>query len=249
MKLIGHRGVMSEVPQNTLQSFDSAIRQGVSMIELDTVLAKSGEVVVFHDDTVDNITRNQASGSISSFTYDELRQLNVHDGFNDGIFYQIPTLEEVIELVDQLALELHHRVQINVELKGHNTAEPVAKIIDNYMKKGFTPNDFIISSFRHNELEIFHRLIPSIDIAVLIDEDQWKNLEKPIELTKRMGGVAINPDISCVTEEFVNEAHKWGLKVNVWTVKTQEDYDACLRLGVDGVFTNTLKLDISKREK
>lgn len=244
MKLIGHRGVMSEVPQNTLQSFDSAIRQGVSMIELDTVLAKSGEVMVFHDDTVDSITRNQASGSVSSFTYDELRQLNVNDGFNDGIFYQIPTLEEVIELVDQLALE-HHRVQINVELKGSNTAKPVAKIIDDYMKKGFTPNDFIISSFRHNELEIFHRLIPSIDIAVLIDEDQWKKLDQPIELTKRMGGVAINPGISFVNEDFVKEAHRAGLKVNVWTVKTQEDYDAMKRLGVDGVFTNTLKLDRS----
>ena len=246
MELIGHRGLMAEVPQNTLDSFDAAIRGGLRMIELDSVLAKSGEVMVFHDDDVDRITRNQASGSVSSFTYDELRQLNVHDGFNDGKFYQIPTLVEVIELVDQLSLELGHRARINIELKGSSTAKPVAKILTEYLTRGFTHDDFIISSFRHDELDHFRKLIPSIDIAVLIDSDQLEDLgdtQAAIELTKRLGGVAINPGIEFVSVDLVNEAHLAGLKVNVWTVKTQEHYDAMKTIGVDAVFTNTLKLE------
>jgi glycerophosphoryl diester phosphodiesterase len=247
MELIGHRGLMAEVSQNTLQSFDHAIRRGIRIIELDVVLCKSGEVMVFHDDDVEKITRNQAIGDVSNFTYDELKKLNVHDGFNDGKFYQIPSLIEVLELVDQLASELGHRAKVNVELKGSNTAEPVAKLIDEYVTKGFTLDDFIISSFRHNELETFRQLIPSIDIAVLIDSDQWESLGKNnkavVELTKTLGGVALNPDIDFVTQDLVNTAHASGLRVNVWTIETQEDYDTMKRLGVDAVFTNTLKLN------
>jgi glycerophosphoryl diester phosphodiesterase len=48
---IGHRGAMGYEPENTLASFAKAIELSVDAIELDVHLAKSGELVVIHDDT------------------------------------------------------------------------------------------------------------------------------------------------------------------------------------------------------
>ena len=119
---------MNDCPQNTIQSFELAIRSGVNMIEFDVQTAKTGEVIIFHDDDAYKITRGSSSNEIIiNLTFDEIRQLNVHDGFNidNNIFYQIPTLEEVLELVNKLGNELGTKTRINIELKSDATAEPV----------------------------------------------------------------------------------------------------------------------------
>src|SRR4051812_19850525 len=95
-ELIGHRGVMAEVPQNTLESISRALELGANAIEFDTQITKTGEVVLFHDSDVKKITRGQAQGPVNSFSLKEIKKLNVHDGFNDGHFYQIPTLEQTL---------------------------------------------------------------------------------------------------------------------------------------------------------
>jgi len=111
----------------------------------------------------------------------------------------------------------------------------------------FIPDDFIVSSFRHDELKTFKQLSPKIEIAVLIDEDQWemmgKSCKDAIELTKLLGGTGLNPGIDFVSAEMVLTCHQAGLRVNVWTIKTQEDYDRMKSLGVDAVFVNTLRLE------
>jgi len=248
MELIAHRGCMAEVPQNTLNSFEAAIRQGAKMIELDVVICKTGEIIIFHDDDVETITRGQVRGAIDSFTFEELRQFNVHDGFNDGNFYQIPTLQELLELVKKLSLELGYKTRTNIELKGPGTALPVSIIIEEYMRtKEFISDDIIVSSFRHDELKTFKQLLPDIEIAVLLGDDQWemmgKSCKDAIELTKSLGGTALNPCIDFVSAEMILTCHQAGLRVNVWTIKTQEEYNRMKVLEVDAVFVNTQKLE------
>ena len=54
--VIGHRGAMGYVTENTIASVEKAIDLGVSMVEIDVFRIRSGEVVVFHDDRVDDLT-------------------------------------------------------------------------------------------------------------------------------------------------------------------------------------------------
>jgi len=53
---IGHRGAMGYAPENTLLSFRKALELRCDMIELDVRLCKSGELIVFHDDTLERTT-------------------------------------------------------------------------------------------------------------------------------------------------------------------------------------------------
>ena len=60
--VIGHRGAMGHETENTLASIQKALDLGVDMIEFDVFKIKSGEIVVFHDETVDRLAN--ATGRI-----------------------------------------------------------------------------------------------------------------------------------------------------------------------------------------
>ncbi len=55
-KLVGHRGACDVAPENTLASFERAVRDGADIIELDVRLCRDGQVVVMHDARVDRTT-------------------------------------------------------------------------------------------------------------------------------------------------------------------------------------------------
>jgi hypothetical protein len=102
MQIIGHRGVMGEAPQNTLASFEMAIKAGLPAIEMDARLAITGEVIIFHEWEVSKVTVGASQGALKVYPFKKLRKLDVNDGFSGGP-YQIPTLEEVLDLVDRYA--------------------------------------------------------------------------------------------------------------------------------------------------
>lgn len=247
MKIIGHRGAMGDYPQNTLESFKAAIEAGFDMIECDVQLLPEGKVIVFHDQDLTLVTGNQDHSSVKNFTYENLKKINVHDNKGeDSKTYQIPLLKDVLNLV------IKRHIKINIELKGIGTALPTARIIEKYLKKGCQINDFIVSSFLHDELAKFKRTSSKINIALLVDSNQWEKefiyddrliVKKAIS----MKAVAINPSIKFVNKNMVNKAHKAGLGVNVWTVDTPKELNRMHQMGVDGVFVNYLTLANPKR--
>lgn len=62
LEIIGHRGAEGHFAENTLPSIAKAMELGVDGIELDVFLCRSGELVVFHDKTLDKL--NDAKGYI-----------------------------------------------------------------------------------------------------------------------------------------------------------------------------------------
>ena len=41
-----------------------------------------------------------------------------------------------------------------------------------------------------------------------------------------------------LTQEFIDDAHRRGIKVHVWTVNEAEDIERFNAMGVDGIFCN-----------
>ncbi len=68
--IIGHRGVPSLLPENTLESAVKALELGVDGNEYDVYLSADNHVVVMHDTTVDRTT--DGSGNVEEMTLDEL---------------------------------------------------------------------------------------------------------------------------------------------------------------------------------
>lgn len=217
---IGHRGAMGYEPENTLLSFKKALELGVDAIELDVYVCKTGELVVIHDDKVDRTTNG--GGYVMEKTFDELRKLDAGKG------EKIPTLSEVLDLVNR-------KVKVNIELKGVGTAKPVSDLVKYYVgNKGWNFDDFIVSSFNHYELKEFSALSPNVKIGVLI-------VGIPLgfaEFAEKLNAYSVNLCVEFINQEFVDDAHKRGMKVFVWTVNDLDEIKRIKSLGVDGIFSN-----------
>ena len=217
---VGHRGAMGYAPENTLLSFQKAMKLGVDMIELDVHVCKSGELVVIHDETVDRTTNGH--GYIAEMNLQELQKLDAGKGEH------IPTLREVLKFIDR-------KVKINIELKGKKTAQPTCKVIQEYVRDRLWQNDdFLVSSFDYDELKVCREPSLSIALGILISEQEFNYAE----ITKELGAKAVIPEYLLVNEKYVNDAHERGLQVMVWTVNEKNNIARMKQMGVDGIISN-----------
>ena len=68
-KIFAHRGASAYAPENTMEAFELAAKQGADGIELDVHVTKDGEVVVTHDEKIDRVSNG--SGFIKDMTLRE----------------------------------------------------------------------------------------------------------------------------------------------------------------------------------
>jgi glycerophosphoryl diester phosphodiesterase len=220
MLKIGHRGAKAYEPENTLQAFQKALDLNSDGIELDVHLSSDGYIIVIHDETIDRTTNGK--GLVSSFTLAELKSFLI-----DGK-YQIPTLNEVFDLVDKRCL-------INIELKGLGTAPKVVALIEKYIaEKNWNYNHFIISSFEWNMLEETSNLNPNISIGVLTEE----NLDTALAFAEKIKAKSIHPDFNLLNEENVHQMQDKGFLILPWTVNSEEDIQKIKSYKVNGIISD-----------
>lgn len=219
---IGHRGAKGYEPENTLVSFEKAIEMGADGIELDVHLSLDGHLVVIHDETIDRTTNGK--GAVDQLTLAELKSFRINEK------YEIPTLEEVLDLVNQ-------RCFVNIELKNHETAEKVVQLIENYIsEKNWNHSQFIVSSFDWNALQQVRFLNENIRIGVLTETD----LDLAISFARFMKAEALHPDFQLLTNEYVAAIKEKGILVLPWTVNEIDAIERIKSFKVDGIITDYL---------
>ena len=220
MLIIGHRGASGKAPENTLASFEKAIRMGVKMVELDVHQCASGELVVIHDEKINRTTTEK--GFVAEKTLEELKRADAGEG------EKIPALREVLNLVNR-------RAKINIELKGAGVAVPTSALLNEYRENhGWTTEDFCISSFDHQQLRQFRKLDDTTKIGILYDR-------KPhgfVELSQVLHAASVNISLRTVNPQWVKMIHASSLEVWAYTVNKLSDFNRLKQMGVDAVFTN-----------
>ncbi|MGH3518257.1 MAG: glycerophosphodiester phosphodiesterase [Haloechinothrix sp.] len=142
--VIGHRGASGYRPEHTLASYELAARMGADYIEPDLVTTSDGVVVARHEPEIggttdvaerpefaDRKTTKSLDGvSVTGwfaedFTLAELKTLRAKERIpelrpNNTRFdgrYQVPTLQEIIDLAKRLSKELGREIGIYPETK------------------------------------------------------------------------------------------------------------------------------------
>ncbi|MFV0564682.1 MAG: glycerophosphodiester phosphodiesterase [Flavobacteriaceae bacterium] len=221
MLRLGHRGAKAYVAENTIASIKRALSYNIDGVEIDVHCCATGELVVFHDATVDRMTNG--SGTIKNMALGELKQLKV-----DGRF-QIPILTEVLDVVGNKKI-------INIELKGENTAMPTCNIIKDYIaNKGWAYANFLVSSFQYGELEVVYKTNPKIPIGVLTKA----NINDALAFAKTVSAVAIHPNYALLTDVNVKQVQLQGYKVYTWTVNGPKTILRMKQYGVNGIISDT----------
>jgi len=151
-----HRGRHSEeIPENSLAAFRNAVDSGFG-IELDLQLSSDGEVMVFHDYTLDRMTGE--TGTLSEQTAEQLSALRLLTSTGLPTEEKIPTLTEVLALVDG-------KVPLLIELKGENSDTALCEAADRilqsyhgaYCVESFNP--LLIGWYKTNRPDVLRGLL------------------------------------------------------------------------------------------
>ena len=216
-KPIAHRGLHDQTrTENSMAAFKNAIEKGYN-IETDVHLLKSGEVVVFHDNTLKRVCG--IDRSISSLTLDDVKG----DKFLLPNGEHIPLFSEMLDLVDgktgillELKIDFHsdHRLEKAVYnlIKGKESWIAV---------QSFSP--FIISWFREFAPEFYRGVLSDTFV-------QWLHIVN-FKKTKP-NFVAFNIKHVKSIHSFCN---KHNLNLLVWTIRKNEQLSQAMKNNVNNV--------------
>ncbi|AFG38715.1 glycerophosphodiester phosphodiesterase [Spirochaeta africana] len=241
--VIAHRGGAEIFPENTLYAFRRADDLGADILEMDVHATADGVPVVIHDETVDRTTNG--SGLVSSFTLEELQQLDAGYWFeqpagSDEFPYryrdlQIPTLREVFQ-----AFPDAHMI---VETKENNPALAAAMIelVQEYGREERT----MLASFHHEMLVYFREHLPTTVTHASSDEvipfliASWLRLEGLLSPQHEAFVVPIRHGrLPVITRRFLAAADARGLATAAWTINTPEQLLQLAEKGAWGLITD-----------
>lgn len=226
---IAHRGAMAEAPENTLASFQLALKQGCNALELDVQLSADKELVVCHDPTIDRTTNGR--GAIVAMTAKELKRYDAGSWFHKSYAGErIPLLREVFELVPK-------HVPINIELKmipayDHVIQRQLIQLLAHCDRM----ESVFVSSFDHRCLIELKQLEPAVRIGLLYG-NQLVHPRKYARLFEQHV-FSLHPHYEAIREAEIRDAVAHGLRVYPWTVNEAEQMRHCIRRGVSGIITN-----------
>ena len=244
--VIAHRGISAKAPENTLASFEFAASvSGIDMIELDVRLSKEEEVIVLHDRTLQRTSTG--NGPARNYSLEEIRRFDAGSWFHPTFSEQrIPTLGEVFQRIGG-------KLWVDVEIKSDLLhREPPGlleeKVIDAVHKYGMDDR-VLFSSFDHRLLAAIKKKKPSAITGVLFNfsHDFGK---MPSHLAKRVGASVFVCAKRELTHRMVDDAHKHGIAVYVYTLNSISDAKKMLTYGVDGIMSNNADdiIDVIKKQ-
>jgi len=203
--VIGHRGASGYLPEHTLESYQRAARLGADFVEPDLVMTKDGHLIARHepllDGTTDVATRPEFADRkttklldgvkttgfyASDFMLFEIKRLRAIQPRGDrpqefNGRYEIPTLEEIIELARREGFLGGRVVGIYPETKhptfhyvlGLPLEDKLVEVLDRYqLNRPDSP--VIIQSFETANLQ-YLRKKTSVRLVQLIDADDVAN--------------------------------------------------------------------------
>ncbi|QUM72320.1 glycerophosphodiester phosphodiesterase [Sphingopyxis granuli] len=273
--VIAHRGASGERPEHTLASYELAIEQGADFIEPDLVLTKDGVLVARHENEISETTdvadrpefadrkatrridgKDVTGWFTEDFTLAELKTLRAKERIprlrgtaHDGKF-EVPTFEEILDLLARVNMEREHPVGVYPETKhpGYFAAiglpheAPLLALLEKYGYRGRAAPVFI-QSFEVANLKAI-RAKSDLPLIQLMDDEggpaddprmSYAAMASPAGL-KAVAAYAdgIGPNKVMVIPRgmlgtlgdptsLVRDAHAAGLKVHPWTFR-RENY-------------------------
>jgi glycerophosphoryl diester phosphodiesterase len=229
--ILGHRGARAYYAENTLLSFEQAIIQGADGIELDIHYSKDGQIMVFHDFTLDRMCG--VKGAIYEFTAEALKKFKVQ--FKNQ-YEQIPTLDEVLQLIVALQQKFGRLLIVNVELKAGSDFYPDIEEKALALCYTYLPKEQVIfSSFDHYAL----KRIKEIDRTALTGILTASALVDPWEYVEKLEANFYHPNYQSLTGPTMKAFFERGIKLNPYTVNDVKIARSLIENGLNALITDT----------
>lgn len=220
--LIAHRGASLMAPENSLAAFAIAQAQGADAMETDLRITLDGELVLFHDSTLERTSNGR--GPLFAQSLAELKQWQLRGPDGQLTGERIPTL---IELLAATQAEM----PLLLELKDwrfvdRRHAEKLVRTLAHY---GVLAKCAIIS-FNQALVTAIRQVNPTIPVGMI-------TLTNPIP---QAGGELLGPfwPLLWINPFYVAWAHRLGQIVAPLDTTPERRMDRYLRMGVDAVLAD-----------
>lgn len=193
--LQAHRGGRGETTEESLRAFGKALELGVSTLELDIVLTKDGQPLVWHDPIIDSTkcadTAPAFAGDpmypyvgklVRDLTLQQVRTLDcgklLRDFPNAEVVphNKIATLPEVFALADSYGADVRYNIETKVEADKPETSAEPAQFVDVILaavRSAGKVDRVEIQSFDWRTLPMVRQAEPSIPLVALWNDMTW----------------------------------------------------------------------------
>ncbi len=236
---IGHMGSRGPFVQNTTEAFIEGAKRGYYGLELDLRVSSDGVFYICHDNIfkpylfTDSTLHGQPMGA---FTWEELKDLEIKNTRDSTVYYSTLTRFE-----DYLQIIKDNDVKAIIELKwtngiNNNDTSNVEKLISLVKSYGvydraifFTSMQTVLNHIRSNYADANLMFLSGATTTT------QENINWAIENNMWMGILH-----TVITEDIVTQLHQANLKVNAYTVNSEEDAIRLRDLNVDYITTDDL---------
>ncbi|GAA4375361.1 glycerophosphodiester phosphodiesterase family protein [Agromyces bauzanensis] len=233
-RVLAHRGLATEAPENTLLAFERAAAVGAAYIETDVHVSADGVAVVAHDPSLRRVAGRDAA--VSELSMAELRRVDL--GAGQGF----ASLEEALGAFPDL--------RFNIDVKVAGAVGPAVTALERTGAAGRA----LLTSFSDRRRRRLGRLVPQAVTSAgrtgvistrLASSIHWRAV---VSLARRGAAALQVPErvgsVRLVTAGFVRAVQRAGAEVHVWTVNDPADMTRLLDLGVDGLVTDRADLAV-----
>ena len=239
---IAHRGGLGLSPENTIVSFQRAIKEGADILELDIRSTSDSILVLLHDETVDRTTNGK--GRISELTLKEAKTLNAGYRWteNDSLSFPFRTLNIKIPTFNEFLTNFKD-YKLNIEIKQHDNF--IAKKLCESIKENQIQANVVIGSFNDEVLDEFRFHCPDVATSPGRDEIRTFYGFSYVYLDKfysPKSDIYQLPEFfrttHVLTERFVNAAKQKNIPIFVWTVNDPDEMRRFIEMGLNGIITD-----------
>ncbi|MER3390213.1 MAG: glycerophosphodiester phosphodiesterase family protein [Microcella sp.] len=233
-RVLAHRGLALEAPENTLLAFAHALAHGVDYLETDVHASADGVAVVAHDPDLSRVLGRPER--VGDLTAAELGSLDLGDG------QHMPTLAE--------ALDAFPDARFNIDLKAAAAIPSAVEMISSLRAE----RRVLLTSFSERRRRAALALLPAVATSASGPVFAGALLAATVRggpavrrLLRGIQAVQI-PEralgLSTVTPARLRQYHAAGVEVHVWTINDVDAMHRLLDLGVDGIVTDRADLAV-----
>lgn len=229
---MAHRGgsLMADnfARENTLHAFANAVELGYRYVETDVHATSDGVLVAFHDDDLERVSGE--AGRISDLSWADIRAILV------GGAEPIPMLDDVLDAFPDL--------RVNIDIKAASAIEPLVAVIERHSAQ----TRVCVASFSARRLRRFRKLAGSsvataaspvgVGLAALLPSSISHVRSSAPVWQIPLSTTVLGAEIGLFGPRLLNELHKLGKRVHIWTIDDAETMHQLIELGVDGIVTD-----------
>jgi glycerophosphoryl diester phosphodiesterase len=217
--IIAHRTCPRHAPENSLEGIRKAADLGADGVEIDVQRTLDGVPILMHDKT---LWRTAGLYCPARFLpYRLVRHLRLK-----GSSERVPTLAEALAA-------LPPGLTVAIDIKHASAAAATLAEVRRQCLEDRT----LLWSMHASAVRYTAAAAAEIESSLLRDVRCASRLRRFLDDAVRLGARGLSAHWQAITEGFVNEAHRRGLKVYSMS-RDVESMAAKLALGLDGIITN-----------